>query len=101
MSSTENEDDIFRPLPDILTAIEEKFNDNKELDLTQVAQLFDELKKYQNGQAAIDEFKWIFGIGEDLRHTVDERECRKVFLINFRKCAIYLQNFLLSAVKFE
>lgn len=101
MTSTENEDDILRPLPDILTAIEQKFNDDKALDMTQVAQLFDELKKYQNGQEAIKEFMWIFGIGEDLMHTVDERECRKVFLINFRKCANYLQNFLLSAVKFE
>lgn len=101
MTSTETEDDILLPLPDILTAIEKKFNEDKELDLSLVNSLFNELKKYQNGSDAIKEFKWIFGIGEELIHTVDSKECRKVFLINFKKCASYLQEFLLNAVKFE
>lgn len=101
MASTENEDDILLPLPQILEEIEKKFNDEKELDMKAVNLLFDELKKYQNGEKAIQEFKWIFGLGEEEFHVVDSKECRKVFLINFKKCARFLQTFLMTAVKLE
>lgn len=101
MASTENEDEISISLPQILEEIEKKFNDEKELDMKGVNLLFGELKKYQNGENTIKEFKWIFGLGEEEFHVVDSKECRKVFLINFKKCASILQSFLMTAVKLE
>jgi hypothetical protein len=101
MASTENEDEISLSLPQILSEIEKKFNDEKELDMKSVDLLFHELKKYQNGEKAIKEFKWIFGLGEEEFHVVDAKECRKVFLINFKKCGRFLQSFLMDAVKLE
>lgn len=101
MASTENEDEILLPLPQILAEIEKKFIDEKELDMKSVNLLFSELKKYQNGEEAIKEFKWIFGMGEEEFHMVDSKECRKVYLINFKVCGKFLQNFLMTAVKLE
>lgn len=101
MASTETEDDICRPLPEILTEIEKIFNNDRELDMKLVSVFFDELKKYQNGQEAIKEFRWLFGIGEESIHIVDSKECRKVYLVNFKTCARYLQTFLLNAIKLE
>ncbi|KAG5667443.1 hypothetical protein PVAND_015423 [Polypedilum vanderplanki] len=101
MASTENEDDVCLPLPDILSKLEKQFNDDKTLNMQLVTTLFSELKKYQNGNDAIQEFRWLFGLGEEEIHMVDSKECRKVFLINFKTCARYLQTFLLNAVKFE
>lgn len=101
MASTENEDEILRPLPQILDEIERKFTNEKEFDYKSVDLLFSELKKYQNGDKAIQEFKWMFGMGEEEFHVVDSKECRKVYLINFKKCARFLQTFLMDAVKLE
>lgn len=101
-ASTENEDDVTHSLPEILTKMEKEFNDNdKVLKLELVDSLFAELKKYQNGSDAVKEFRWMLGIGEDEIHVVDSKECRKVFLINFKMCARYLQTFLLNAIKLE
>lgn len=101
MASTETEDDVSRPLPAILSEIEKQYNEDKMLNPELVKVFFDELKKYQAGQDAINEFQWLFGLGEEKTHMVDSKECRKVFLVNFKICSRYLQTFLLNAVKLE
>jgi hypothetical protein len=101
VTTTENEDDICVPLPEILGNLEKNYGDDKSLDLKLVNALFDELRKYQNGQTAVQEFMWLFGMGEESVHMVDSKECRKVFLVNFKTCAKYLQTFLLEAIKLE
>ena len=101
MASTETDDDVCLPLPEILEQIEKHFNIEKELDMNLVKIFFDELKKYQNGQDAIKEYRWLFGLGEESIHMVDSKECRKVYLVNFKTCSKYLQTFLLNAIKLE
>jgi hypothetical protein len=74
--------------------IEAKFETTKVLDYDLVDSFIAELKKLENGHAAVKEFSWLFGLGEKDHHTVESKECRKVFLIDFKKCRKFLNNFI-------
>lgn len=71
---------------EIFKSIETKFNDNKNLDRELIEKLFEELKKFSNGEKIIKEISWLFGIGEEERHIVESKECLKVFRVDFKKC---------------
>lgn len=77
---------------EILKSIESEFNENRALNKKLIEKLFDELKKFSNGGNAIKELSWWFCIGEDERHVVDSKECKKVFIIDFKKCWKVLNN---------
>lgn len=78
----------------ILNSIEAVYDTSRGLNDELVAKFFDELMKLENGSAAVKEFTWLFGIGEEKRHVVESRECWKVYLIDFNHCRKYLHNFL-------
>lgn len=77
----------------ILSSIETEFDESRTLNDDLVNKLFDELMKFENGAAAVKEFTWLFGIGEKERHMVEAKECRKVFLIDFKTCRKFLNKF--------
>lgn len=61
-----------------------------------IQKFFDELRKFENGSFAVKEFTWLFGVGEADRHLVESKECRKVFLIDFKKSRKFLYHFMMS-----
>jgi hypothetical protein len=82
----------------ILASIENDFEIDRTLKEEAVKKFFDELMKFENGQAAVKEFSWLFGIGENASHTVannegEKKECRKVFLVDFKQCRKVLSKF--------
>lgn len=79
---------------EIFKLIEKEFEDTKTLNRKSVQSFFEELKKLDNGELAIKEFTWLFGINESERHFVESKECRKVFLIDFKKCRKLLEKFI-------
>lgn len=88
--SSENTSTIFT----IFTSIEAEFEKSRSLNDELIKSFFEELMKFENGGDAVKEFTWFFGIGEQERHIVESKECRKVYLIDFRKCQKFLNNFI-------
>jgi hypothetical protein len=78
----------------VFTSIETDFEDSRILNDDLVKKFFDELMKFKNGSAAVKEFTWLFGIGENERHIVESKECRKVYLVDFKTCRKFLNKFL-------
>lgn len=79
-----------------LNSIEADFESSRALNDELIEKFFAELMKFENGSSAIKEFTWMFGLGEKDRHIVESKECRKVFLIDFKQCRKYLNKFLAS-----
>lgn len=84
----------FSSASSILTTIETEFDESRTLNDALVKTFFDELLKLENGSEAVKELSWLFGLGESERHIVDSKECRKVFLIDFKTCRKYLSKFI-------
>lgn len=80
----------------LFDSIEADFEKNRVLSDELIQEFFDELRKFENGSFAVNEFTWLFGIGETNRHLVESKECRKVFLIDFKKSRKYLYHFIMS-----
>lgn len=78
----------------IFDEIESAYNTTKELDDGLVERFIAELKKFENGPAAVKEFSWLFGLGEADHHIVASKECKKIFLVDFRLCRKFLNKFL-------
>lgn len=81
-------------LTSILNSIEKEYDPSRGLNSDLLAKFFEELAKLENGDAAVKEFTWLFGIGEEKRHVVESKECWKVYLVDFNHCRKYLNNFL-------
>lgn len=84
-----------------LNSIETDFESTRVLNDELIKNFFAELMKFENGSSAIKELTWMFGLGEKDRHIVEHsshssKECRKVFLIDFKQCRKYLNKFLSS-----
>lgn len=77
-----------------LSSIETDYEESRTLNNDMVKKFFEELLKLENGTAAVKEFTWLFGIGENERHIVESKECRKVYLVDFKTCRKYLSKFL-------
>ena len=86
--------DSFTSASTIFDAIEADFESSRTLNNELVVKFFDELQKFENGSAAIKEFTWLLGVGEADRHTVEAKECKKVYLIDFKKCRKFLNIFM-------
>lgn len=84
----------------VLTSLESEYEVSKTLNEELLNKLFEELNKFENGSTAIKEFTWMFGLGEETRHQVENlgesKECRKVFLVDFKQCRRFLNNFLIQ-----
>lgn len=93
-ASAEMTSENFSSASSIFNSIEAEFEASRNLNVELVKNFFDELMKFENGEAAVKEFTWQFGIGEETRHIVEDKECRKVYLVDFKKCRKYLDNFL-------
>ena len=78
----------------VFSAIESDFETSHKINDDLVLKLFEELMKFDNGADAVKEFTWRFAVGEKDHHVVESKECRKVFLIDFKKCKKFLENFL-------
>jgi len=81
---------------EVFNLIKADFETSRVVNDELIGKFFNELEKFENGALAIKEFTWLFGIGENLNHTVEDKECRKVFLIDFKKCRKFLNQFTLS-----
>lgn len=81
-------------LSKIFTLIESEYESSRTMSDDNVQQFFDEIMKFDNGSSALKEFTWLFGIGEKDRHIVEAKECRKVYLIDFKKCRKFLNTFI-------
>lgn len=79
-----------------LNSIEADFESSRALNDDLVEKFFAELMKFENGSSAIKEFTWMFGLGENDRHIVESKECRKVYLIDFNQCRKFLNKFISS-----
>lgn len=93
--SSENTSHVFT----LLDSIEADFEANRLLKADVLAKFFEELMKFENGAAAVKEFTWLFGVGETQNHMVENddgesKECRKFFLIDFKKSRKFLNNFM-------
>jgi hypothetical protein len=84
----------FSSASEILNSIESEFEVSRTLNDDLVKKFFDELMKFENGEAAVKEFTWLFGIGEKERHQVDSKECLKFFLIDFKTSRKFLNKFM-------
>ncbi|CRL03924.1 CLUMA_CG017045, isoform A [Clunio marinus] len=84
----------FATVTNLLSSIETEYEASRELNQEQIEKLFEELKKFENWQHAIKEFTWMFGLGEEQRHIVEKKECRKVYLVDFKACHKFLNNFI-------
>src|SRR5690349_12091588 len=78
----------------ILASLESDYEANRSLNDELLSKFFEELQKFENGSSAIKEFTWMFGLGEQERHIVEEKECRKVFLVDFKQCRKFLNLFI-------
>lgn len=93
--SSENTSHVFT----LLDSIEADFEAKRLLKADVIAKFFEELMKFENGAVAVKEFTWLFGVGETQNHMVENddgesKECRKVFLIDFKKSRKFLNNFM-------
>lgn len=86
--------DNFNSASTLLNQIEEEFERDRTLNDDLVSQFFETLKKMENGDFAIKEFTWLFGFGEKSHHIVEDKECRKVYLIDFKRCRKFLNVFM-------
>ena len=86
--------DNFLCASSVLNSIEMEYDSSRALNEELIAKFFEELLKLENGSEAVKQFTWLFGIGEEKRHVVESKECLKVFLIDFKHCRKYLNNFL-------
>lgn len=78
----------------LLNQIEDEFERDRTLNDGLVNQFFETLKKMENGDFAVKEFTWLFGFGEKSHHIVEDKECRKVYLIDFKRCRKFLNVFM-------
>lgn len=83
-------------ISEMFKSIEKEYEGSKTLNRKLIGELFDELKKLNNGEAAIKEFTWLFGIDESEKHFVESKECRQYFLVDFKKCWRYFDKFIKS-----
>lgn len=84
----------FSSVSAILSSIESDFEVSKSLNQELVKSLFEELRKLENGESAVKEFSWLFGLGESERHQVDSKECILNYLVDFKTCRKYLSRFM-------
>lgn len=87
-----------------LALLESEYDTSRTLNEELLAKFFEELQKFENGAEAIKQFTWMLGLGEQTRHMVEKtnmeqnivesKECRKVFLVDFKQCRKFLNNFL-------
>lgn len=89
-----DQDEKFKQICEVFRTIEKEYEDTKALNRKSIDEFFVELRKLENGEAAVKEFTWHFGLDESETHLVESKECRKVFLIDFRKCWRFLNNFM-------
>lgn len=87
---------MFSQIYELFKSIEKEYEDTKTLNRKSIDEFFGELRKVENGETAVKEFTWLLGIDESERHIVESKECRKVFLIDFRKCLRFLDKFMSS-----
>lgn len=80
----------------LLNSIETEFDLSRGLNEELVAKFFEELLKLENGCTAVKEFTWLFGLGEEKTHIVESKACWKVYMVDFRQCRKYLNQFLTS-----
>lgn len=82
----------------LLTSIETDYESSRVLNDDLVKNFFDALLNFENGSEAVKQFVWFFGMGEKSRHMVESndgsKECRKVFLIDFKQSRKYLHSFV-------